>query len=233
MARRGAVYCVRFRIPADLTSKLGMVEFRRSLQTREPDEARRLCLRATSWFRTTVERLRTMSDPTRADLENAARTHFSTLAADLDRPRDFPSDPVEHQHAEAYRTHLQEERLIALSAQLSENQYDGHVELNARAITEILGLKYDQLSQQQRVQISQLAVRAEVAQTELYRHQLTDPLKSFEPTDKLFGISASAPDHGSTASAGQAGPTHPLKKLTDTFIAAKRAKGRRRRLASH
>ena len=166
-----------------------------------------------------------MSEPTRADLENAARTHFTRLAADLDRPRDIPSDPAEYQHSEAYRDHLREERLTALKSQLAANQYDGNVELNARAISSLLGLDYDQLDQQKLVQISHLAVRAEVAQAELYRHQLTSPLESFEPTDKLFGILAGAPTQDATASAGTVGPTHSLKKLTETYIATKRAKG--------
>ena len=225
LARRGAVYFVRFRIPTDLTSKLGMVEFRRSLQTRDPNEARRLCSGATAWFRITVERLRRMSDPTRIDLENAARTHFAQLAADLDRPRDIPSDPVDYQHAEAYRNHLREERLTELTSQLAANRYDGHVKLNARAISSILGLDYDQLDQQRRVQISQLAVRAEVAQGELYRHQITAPFEAFKPTDPLFETKSQPTAAPLQTILPAIGSSKSLKSASEEYIGRTRNKG--------
>lgn len=225
LARRGAVYFVRFRIPTDLTGKLGMVEFRRSLQTRDPNEARRLCTVATAWFRITVERLRRMSDPTRVDLENAARTHFAQLAADLDRPRDIPSDPVDYQHAEAYRNHLREERLTELTGQLAANQYDGNVELNARAISSILGLDYDQLDEQRRVQISQMAVRAEIAQGELYRHQLTAPLEPFKPTDLLFTSTSQPAAVPLQCPLPVIGSSRSLKSAAEEYVGRKRARG--------
>lgn len=89
MARRGAVYFVRFRVPADLVVSLGIGEFRRSLHTADAVTARRRCIDAAAWFRTVMDELRAMPKPTRADLENAARRYLARLVAELDQPRDF------------------------------------------------------------------------------------------------------------------------------------------------
>lgn len=51
LARRGAVYQVRFRLPTALAQRLGLAELRKSLHTSDPAEARRRCLSATAWFR--------------------------------------------------------------------------------------------------------------------------------------------------------------------------------------
>src|ERR1700761_3019898 len=71
LTRRGAVYTVRFRLPADLASRLGCTELRKSLHTSDIAVARKRCLEATRWFRAEIERLRSMPAPTRADLEEA------------------------------------------------------------------------------------------------------------------------------------------------------------------
>lgn len=195
LARRGAVYFVRFRIPADLNRKLGMAEFRRSLQTRNPETARIECLRVTAWFRSTMERLRQMPEATAADFEEAARVYFSRLAADLDRPRSFSPDPDEFDVGLDYSLHLNEERRTELADQLKRNTFDGHVYRHAVALAELLGFEFDALTLQQQTQISRLAVRAEIAQSELFRHQTTSPLEPFQTSDPLF--------HGSRAAAGR------------------------------
>ncbi|HAJ04155.1 MULTISPECIES: DUF6538 domain-containing protein [unclassified Brevundimonas] len=226
LARRGAVYFVRFRIPADLTKKLGMVEFRRSLQTRNSEAARIECLRATAWFRAVMEKLREMPNATAADFEEAARAYFSQLVADLDRPRSFPTDPHEFDHGQAYALHLHDERLMDLAEQLKRNEFDGHVHVHALALAELLGFKFDALTLQQQTQISRLAVRTEIAQSELFRHQITSPLERFETSDPLFHGSLSTADPGLQLSRPQAQFTvNSLKTAADDFIERKRAKG--------
>ena len=226
LARRGAVYFVRFRIPADLTGRLGLVEFRRSLQTRNPEAARVECLRVTAWFRATMERLRDMPNATSADLEEAARTYFSSLAADLDRPRSFSTDPHEFDVGVGYSILMNEERQAELAEQLKRNDFDRHVYRHAVALAELLGFELEALSPQQQIQISRLAVRAEFAQNELFRHQITNPLQPFETSDPLF--------HGPIAAVEPA-PRLPrqqppvrsigLKIAAEQFVGRKRAKG--------
>src|SRR5665213_2335570 len=89
LGRRGAVYFVRFRLPGTLANRLGLAEIQKSLQTKDLMEARRRCLRATAWFSMTMEKLSAMVNPTRADLEQAARAFFHELTKAVDQPRHF------------------------------------------------------------------------------------------------------------------------------------------------
>lgn len=84
LARRGAIYQVRFRLPGDLALTLGVVELRRSLETSDHDEAKIRCAAATAWFRALMDELKSKRSPTRADLERSARAYFARLNASLD-----------------------------------------------------------------------------------------------------------------------------------------------------
>lgn len=92
LLRRGAVYAVRFRIPADLAAKLGMVVLQKSLHTKDFGEAKRRCQTATTWFQAAMRQLRVMASPTKSDLEDAARAFFEKLRGDIDQPRNFPRE---------------------------------------------------------------------------------------------------------------------------------------------
>lgn len=115
-----------------------------------------------------MERLREMPDATAADFEEAARSYFSRLVADLDRPRSFSPDPHEFDVGVDYSLHLNDERQTELADQLKRNEFDGHVYGHALALAELLGFKFDALTLHQQTQISRLAVRAEIAQSELF-----------------------------------------------------------------
>jgi integrase len=54
LVRRGAIYAVRFRIPADLTQDLGLVEIQKSIHTADPQIARRRGALANLWFGATI-----------------------------------------------------------------------------------------------------------------------------------------------------------------------------------
>lgn len=224
LARRGAVYFVRFRIPADLVSKLGVAEFRRSLHTRWPDTARVECLRATDWFRTTVEMLRRMPDPTLSDLEAAARTYFSQLAKEMDRPRSFSSDPERFDQEVAYSLHLADERNIELAEQLQRNQFDGQILQHARKMAAILGLQFESLTVVQQTQLQRLAVRTDIAESELFAHQITSPLKPFEPTDPLFRRPHAEAQGDQMKVALLPRTTRTIKSAAEEYVGRKRAK---------
>lgn len=76
--RRNGVYAVRFRIPVDLSARIGVAEFQRSLKTRDPREARRRGQLVITWFWDELERLRHMETPTRENFEAAARRFFKS-----------------------------------------------------------------------------------------------------------------------------------------------------------
>ena len=56
--RRGAIYAVRFRIPADMVKRLGCIELARSIGTPDPTLARRRSVAAATWFRQIMEEFR-------------------------------------------------------------------------------------------------------------------------------------------------------------------------------
>jgi hypothetical protein len=89
LTRRGAIYAVRFRVPADLVTALGIVELRRSLFTADPALARRRCASTTAWFDSLMQEYRRMKRPTRKDFEEQANRYFNKMLRDLDLPRDF------------------------------------------------------------------------------------------------------------------------------------------------
>ena len=97
LLRRGAVYSVRLRIPADLKRKIGMAEFARSLHTTAPAEARTRCLSAIAWFRSTIAWLQLMPFSARSDLDQAASACFSKLALELDQKRSFDVDHLDEE----------------------------------------------------------------------------------------------------------------------------------------
>lgn len=76
--RRNGVYAVRFRIPVDISARIGVAEFQRSLKTHDPREARRRGQLVTTWFWDELERLRHMETPTRENSEAAARRFFES-----------------------------------------------------------------------------------------------------------------------------------------------------------
>lgn len=225
LARRGAVYFVRFRIPNDLVDKLGLAEFRRSLQTHSSSKARVECLRATAWFRATMEELRRMTEPTRADLEEAARQYFGHLTAELDRPRGYSADPNRYDQEVAYDLDSNAERTNDLGQQLARNEFDGEVHRHAFGLVRLLGLDFDAMSVQQQIFACRLAVRAEIAEIELYRHQVTQPLARFEPSDELFRyvpqLVAAKPPASLASTVGR----DSLRETMSGYLAGKIARG--------
>lgn len=184
LLRRGAVYWVRFRIPADLKTGLEMGELSRSLRTKEAKEARARCLAATVWFKTIVVKLRSMPSPTRADLQASAATYFAQLAAEIDIPRQFDQDNFTDELR--WNIECSRNRISELDVQLARNMFDTKVRSMAAEIARAVGASFGDLDEREQLFASQLAARAEREQMQLLIHQLSSPHRRYASEDALF-----------------------------------------------
>ena len=227
LARRGAVYFIRFRIPGELVGPLGLGEFRRSLQTKDPGTARRMCVISTEWFRATMDELRAMPTPTRAALEEAAKNHFNRLKADLDKPRPFDPDRMADEIGEAVE--LSQERVAELEDQLRRNIFDRPIQLAAARLAASVGANIADLSDRQVVVVGQLAARAEREQHRRLVHHLLSPAAPFEG-DPLFAAPyaatlAPSPSIPMPISTHSSKPDEALKPLAALYLRKKELKG--------
>lgn len=85
--RRNGVYAVRFRIPVDLSARIGVAEFQRSLKTRDPREARRRGQLVITWFWDELERLRHMEAPSKRTCPRRAPFPLQLIAQTRDSAR--------------------------------------------------------------------------------------------------------------------------------------------------
>ena len=184
LTRRGAVYVVRFRLPADLARRTGVDELRRSLFTKDLAEARCRCLLASDWFSRAVEQLRQMKDVSRSDLEGAARQFFGKLREEVDQPRDLPADNYDQELD--FQLSSSRDLIGELDDQLRSNRYSPGVQWTANELVRLVGATLPELTEQLRLVAMQLAARAEREQMEYLTHQLTNPASVFAPSDQLF-----------------------------------------------
>ncbi len=184
LARRGAVYQVRFRLPADLAISMGMAEFRRSLHTSNYQAARALCLRATVWFTSEVERLRAMPHPTRSDLEAAARAYFEA-EADKQSLLRYPKDRLEEAD---YQVELSRQIVGAMDDDLVSNDYSGHAHRAAWEMLRAMDADLETLPEKERLIALNLGARAVRELSLLLIHRLTDPAGRYEAHDPHFAV---------------------------------------------
>lgn len=199
MTRRGAVYSIRLTLPKDLSDATGVVDVRRSLQTKAIDVARRRCLDAEQWFNELVQHLRSMGNPTRDDIEVAAANFFATLRADVDRPRQWPDNDFDA--TLALNVEETRRRIEELEDQLRTNVFDGSVDENARQMLVPFSTSLETLGGQLAMFARQLAAKAERQQMRYFEHVLRTPAAPFQVDDALFGESAG---WASIPAAGQA-----------------------------
>ena len=188
LSRRGPVYVIRLTFPRDLRDTTGVIDIRRSLQTKTIDVARRRCLDAEQWFNGLVLHLRSMGNPTRDDIEVAAASYFALLQADVDRPRMWPDDNFEA--TLALNVEETRRRIEELEDQLRTNVFDGLVDENARQMLVPFSTSLDALSGQLAMFARQLAAKAERQQMRYFDHVLQTPAAPFRVDDALFGGSA-------------------------------------------
>ena len=184
LSRRGAVYVVRFTLPRDLNAQLSGMEIRKSLLTKDIDEARSKCLDAEIWFRGMLAKLRMMKEPTRLDVERAAHLYFSSLKSAVDVPRSFALDNLDGEIA--YNVEECLRRIVVIDQQLLTNTFDGMVSANAHSLIAEIKVTMDQLGSNLVMLAQQLAAKAEREQMRYLIHQLSEPQKSFCVDDKVF-----------------------------------------------
>ena len=188
MTRRGAVYAIRLTLPKDLSDATGVIDVRRSLQTKTIDVARRRCLDAEQWFNGLVQHLRSMGNPTRDDIEAAAASYFALLKADVDLPRTWPDDNFDA--TLALNVDETRRRIDELEDQLRTNVFDGLVDENARQMLVPFSTSLEALNGQLAMFARQLAAKAERQQMRYFDHVLRSPAAAFQVDDALFGGSA-------------------------------------------
>jgi hypothetical protein len=132
-----------------------------------------------------MENLASMQSPSRADLEAAARTFFTHLAKEVDRPRDFPVGEVAQ--AVAYNVMLSQERIAELERQLVSNEFDGETRQLAEALSASLSVALPDLDDHSVLVAKQLAARVARQQMVYFIHLLTQPTRTFVPDDDVFG----------------------------------------------
>jgi integrase len=182
---------------------------------------------ATAWFHNTMDRLRAMASPTRADLERAAQLYFSRLRHDLDRARDFDPDNLENEIA--YQVEESSSRIADIESQLQYNVFDRQIAIAAARLVAIIGADYEGLSEGQRVVAQQLAARAEREKFRLFIHHLLKPAESFDFND-LFDpanvASRPSPQYApSIPTAHEFGDAPPLKLLVERYLKRKELSG--------
>lgn len=212
------MYIVRFRIRASLRDRLAMAELSRSLHTSDHRIARARCLRATCWFRDTVDRLGRMTAPTRSDLERAAVAFFNDLAAQVERREGFDLDnyaaEVDFNLTESRR------RIAELDVQLSANTFDSVVVAAAEGVLHAAGFSDETVSDALPTIARRLAARAEREQLALLVHSLTAPGKAYRHGDQLF----EQPDRGFSSPGNPvpaASATIPLREAGATYLKRK------------
>lgn len=186
LARRGAIYLVRFRLPVDLVPRFGMADFRRSLKTADPALARRRCSDATVWFQMQMDRCRAMQTLTRKDLEQAAQNFFAHLAeADRHRPRGF--DPERLDEAVGYEIEMSRIAIEMIDDELRTNTFAGDTQLTAEQMLGH-GPAALPLPVQLRSLSDELAARVSREMLRLRMHRLSEPARRYEPYDALFEL---------------------------------------------
>ena len=177
LSRRGAIYRVRFRLPADLAKQLNAVDISRSLSTPDHMLARQRARAASVWFGEIVERLRNMADITRADLDHAADAFFAKLLGEAKAPPE-PVDEV-WPDQEELRAESARQRMGWLNDRLHDEDFDWSIEDKADRIARRAGARLAELSPDLKQAALQLAAEVELEVQRFVLHTLSRPREPF------------------------------------------------------
>ncbi|MDR7232733.1 hypothetical protein J2X45_003842, partial [Caulobacter sp. BE264] len=220
LKKRGGTFVVRFRIPAELRSRLGMTEFHRSLHTRDPQEAERLGLQAAAWFWRQMESIGRMETATRSDLEQAAKWYFEQLLRGHPSLPVIPlSNPVER---EERRAELRAD-LAVLRKFIAETAFSPTINGAARDMLLHQGIELDQLDDDDKRAAIKLAARALAEETRVLLRQLGAPASDPDTFFEAPGFSASIKGIPSNSATDSRSKT--LGAAVAEHLAAKRTKG--------
>jgi len=182
--RRNGVYAVRFRIPVDLSARIGVAEFQRSLNTRDPREARRRGQLVITWFWDELERLRQMEAPTRENFEAAARLFFNSEVSQRP-PLPYPL-PVDFAYRNTPRIGVAEEALVDVRSMLRDVSFDGVVRQTAAKMLGSAGIDLSSLDPGLAQLAEHFAARAMAETIRFDIHQMTTGESDYAPEDGLF-----------------------------------------------
>ena len=175
---------MRFKVPINLRQVLGMAELARSLYTTDSNEARRRCLHATAWYRDVIEKLSRMTNPTRADLEEAARRYFAELEQVVYQPREY--HPIYADQDLQMDIEQFQQRLDNLDMQFRANSFDGDVAAAAHDLANSGQFELDALPDELRRYAIHLSARVARAYCDRMLQFLKHPTKPFDLVDTLF-----------------------------------------------
>lgn len=184
LSRRGAMYVVRLTFPKELRDVTGVIDIRRSLQTKSIDVARERCLDAEIWFSKLIRQLRSMDNPTRHDIEMAAASYFVSLREEIDQPRDW--DPYNYDFILDFNIEETRRRIRELNDQLRDNVFSEGVKANARYMLTNLSISLDALDGKLALFAQKMAAKAERQQMRYFEHVLVNPGAHYYPDDPVF-----------------------------------------------
>lgn len=179
---------MRFRVPIKLRQVLGMAELARSLYTSDSTEARRRCLHATAWYQDMIEKLSRMTNPTRADLEEAARRYFDDLGQVAYQPREY--HPVYADEDVRMDIEQFQQRVDDLDLQFRTGLFDGEVAAAAHDLADKRQFVLDDLPDELRRYAVLLSARVARAHCDRMLQFLKQPTKPFNLVDTLLAPTA-------------------------------------------
>lgn len=182
--RRNGVYAVRFRVPVDLSVRIGVSEFQRSLKTRDPREARRRGQLVITWFWDELERLRQMKAPTREDFEAAARRFFESEVTTRP-PLPYPL-PLDFAYRNTPHIGVAEEALVDVRAMLRNVAFDETVRQTAAKMLGTAGIDLTSLDPGLAQLAEHYAARAMAEAIRFDIHQMSSGEEPYPPEDALF-----------------------------------------------
>ena len=222
--RRNGVYAVRFRVPVDLSVRIGVREFQRSLKTRDPREARRRGQLVITWFWDELERLRQMKAPTREDFEAAAR-RFLESEVTTRPPLPYPL-PLDFAYRNTPHIGVAEEALVDVRTMLRNVSFDEMVRQTAAKMLGTAGVELTSLDPGLAQLAEHYAARATAEAIRFDIHRMSSGESDYTPEDTLFQVERPVAASSLTFDVEEAVPEKPhLASAVSDFLKWKQSKG--------
>lgn len=172
----------------------------------------------TAWFARTIDDLRLMTNPTRADLEQAARGYLAFVEADAGLPRPFFPEEDREAAVSRYVEGWRERRRLVIQQLQDRDFRDGFVLSGAEIIAVKAGTAFDQLSADDRRYVLLLAGRAEVQRIDYIISSLERPDQQFAFADVADSLPVIGPGLPFLSERADAPP--PVLQVPSTYAAS-------------